>query len=237
MMFMMKYLSLAFVIVTALLTSSCVAERNGLAAKEPFGTSCVSGTEKFIPPITTDTDASDNRTILRANISLSDETTLEIHELQSPTGDDDYNTTVTIAHDTVKHKYVVSKLIKQGQALRLMQATTVCSASGRKVVILGFEAGSTDATQGFVVVSASAPSHVWALPIVRQGKLVVSSDNPQRAVLWSTTPADQLDCDACKKRYIVQDCTLGEDVNCHKRKRLIGPLDPNEITREIVETR
>jgi hypothetical protein len=144
---------------------------------------------------------------------------------------------VTVKAPTGTLDFSVPKLIKGGEALRLFRVATVCHGFGQAILLLGFTAGWTDAIQGFVIVRESGGKpQVDGLPLVSHGKLVYDHRAPETLQLWSAR--GQGLCEACPKRYVVEDCHLAEKgVQCKPRARLTAPMSPNVVTADIVEVK
>lgn len=101
---------------------------------------------------------------------------------------------------------------------------------GSGSVFLAFEAGSTGAAAGFAVVRYSAQAvDVQGLPMADQSSIVVKAA-PDQVELWSATGGEGIECDACKKRYAVQECELGQpSVTCSKRQGTVGSFSPDKF--------
>ena len=104
------------------------------------------------------------------------------------------------------------------------------------MLILAFEAGSTDALQGFAFVKFSGSNVlISAVPIVQQGRVEIKRDQPYEFDLWEADKRFQGECDACTKRYSIRHCkVIGPRSQC---VRLDGPLlsrEPNEITGDLI---
>jgi hypothetical protein len=159
--------------------------------------------------------------IVQAKLVLDGSTTVRIVEYpRSGTDLDSYNSTVIIQRGQGQKKYPLGQLIKDGSTLRLVEVASLCNSSDQGTVFLAFEAGSTGAAEGFAVIRYTLGSvDVQALPMAKEGRIVVSKAEPVKVELWSATgSASQIDCEACKKHYAVQDCTVGQqNVECKER--------------------
>lgn len=173
-------------------------------------------------------------TTLRAQLRLDAAATVSVRELQVPTDAGAYSSTISIRDAAGSQKFDVLALIKGGDALRLFRARRVCDQLGHPLLILGLEAGWTDATQGFIVIRRSGSRiQVDGLPLVSHGKLVVYRKSPSEMELWSAS--GQGLCEACKKQYVVRTCKLTEKtLSCRNPGRLTAPMSPNVITADII---
>ncbi len=174
---------------------------------------------------------------VRADLRLSPSVTVTVSELRDPTEAGDYDSTVTIKSPTGALESSVPRLIKGGEALRLFRVAKVCRRSGQALLLLGFTAGWTDATQGFVVVQESGGQpRVYGLPLASHGRLVYNHRAPETLELWSAR--GQGLCEACPKPYVVQDCQIAEKgVQCTPRAKLTPPMSPNVVTADIVQVK
>lgn len=174
---------------------------------------------------------------LRDHLRLSRSVTVTVSELRDPTEAGDYDSTVTINSPTGTLESSVPKLVKGGEALRLFRVATVCQGFGQALMLLGFTAGWTDAIQGFIVVRESGEKpEVYGLPLASHGRLVYDRRAPETLQLWSAR--GQGLCEACPKRYVVQDCQIAEKgVQCKPRAKLTPPMSPNVITADIVKVK
>jgi hypothetical protein len=120
---------------------------------------------------------------------------------------------------------------------RSFRASRICDQFGVPLLVLGFVADWTDATQGFIVVRRSdGRIQVKGLPLVSLGKLVVHRNSPSKMQLWSAS--GQGLCEACKKPHVVQNCNLGKKtLSCTKRAQLTAPTSPNVITADIIQVK
>ena len=176
-------------------------------------------------------------TTLRAKLRLDAAATVSVRELRVPTDAGAYNSTISIRDAARKQKFDVQALIKEGYALRLIRFRRVCDQSSQPLLILGLEAGWTDATQGFIVIRRSGDRiQVDGLPLVSHGKLVVYRKSPSEMELWSAS--GQGLCEACKKPYVVRTCKLTEKtLSCRSPGLLTAPMSPNVITADIIEVK
>jgi len=150
---------------------------------------------------------------------------------------DEYNSTIIIERNSERKRYHIRDLIKHGEGLRLVEIAIVCSSLDSSTIFLGFEAGSTGATEGFAVIRSSPNStNVFALSLVFQGGIVVKRSAPDDLELWSTTNSDVALCEACPKRYLVQNCKYNEtSFVCTGRPELVGPLAPDRFMNRRIE--
>lgn len=176
-------------------------------------------------------------TTIRAQLRLDAAATVSVRELQVPTDAGAYNSTISIRDATGNQKFDVPSLIKGGDALRLFRVRRVCDQSGQPLLVLGFVAGWTDATQSFIVIRrCGGKIQVEGLPLVSHGKLVVYRKSRSEMYLWSAS--GQGLCEACKKPYLVRTCRLTEKtLSCRKQGRLTAPMSPNVITADIIEVK
>jgi len=179
--------------------------------------------------------------IVQAKLTLDGSTTVRIVEYpRSGTDLDSFNSTVIIQRGQEQKKYPLGELIKDGSVLRLVEVASLCASSDQGTVFLAFEAGSTGAAEGFAVIRYSPGAvDVQAFPMVNQGRIAVSKVGPEKVELWSATgSASQIDCDACKKHYTVQDCTVGQQsVECKQRPGPGEVLFPDKFMRARIEVR
>jgi hypothetical protein len=159
--------------------------------------------------------------IVQAKLILDGNTTVRIVEHpRSGTDLDSYNSLVIIRRGREQKKYPLDHLIRGGAVLRLVEVASLCSSSDQGTVFLAFEAGSTGAAEGFAVIRYAPGSVVvQAAPMAREGRIIVSEASPEKVELWTAIgSASQIDCEACKKRYSIQNCTVGQqDVECKQR--------------------
>ena len=179
--------------------------------------------------------------IVQAKLTLDGSTTVRIVEYpRSGTDLDSFNSTVIIQRGQEQKKYPLGELIKDGSVLRLVEVASLCASSDQGTVFLAFEAGSTGAAEGFAVIRYSPGAvDVQAFPMVNQGRIAVSKVGPEKVELWlATGSASQIDCDACKKHYTVQDCTVGQQsVECKQRPGPGEVLFPDKFMRARIEVR
>lgn len=154
-----------------------------------------------------------------------------ISVVEHPASDKDldkYNSTLILRRNHEKQTYALAQLVKGGDVLRVVELACICTAPDRGVIYLAFEAGSTGAAEGFVAIPFSSQGvSAYGLPISYQGRIVVKRDHPGSVELWSASNASGIDCDACKKRYSVQDCKLGDRaVQCSARPATLIPASP-----------
>jgi hypothetical protein len=179
--------------------------------------------------------------ITQTKMTLDGSTTVRIVEYPRSGIDlDSYNSTIIIQRGQEQQKYALDRLIKDGSVLRLVEVASLCGSSDQGTVFLAFEAGSTGATEGFAVIRYSLGAvDVQAFPMANKGRIVVSKVKPEMVELWSATgSASQIDCDACKKHYAVQDCTVEQQsVECKQRPGLGEALFPNKFMRARIVVR
>jgi hypothetical protein len=179
------------------------------------------------------------QSIAQARLALDENTTVRVIEYPSSGKDlDSYNSTIVIQRDQESKKYPLKVQIKGGEVLRLVEVARLCTSVDQGSVFLAFEAGATGAVDGFVVVRHSPQAiAVQALPLTDQGRIVVKRGVPDHIELWSAAGGDGIECDACKKRYTVQDCQLGQSVECARRGGTVGPFSPDKFMRARIEVR
>ncbi len=201
------------------------------------GNECSEMSKTFPLTLPNENQSPGPETTIRAQLRLDAAATVSVHELQVPTDAGAYNSTIFIRDATGKQKFDVPTLIKGGDALRLFRVRRVCVQSGQPLLVLGFVAGWTDATQGFVVIRRSGSRiQVEGLPLVSHGKVVVYRKSPSEMELWSAS--GQGLCEACKKPYVVRTCRLTEKtLSCRKQGRVTAPMSPNVITADIIEVK
>jgi hypothetical protein len=177
--------------------------------------------------------------ITRAELLLGGATQIAISERSVAPDDDNYDSEIVLKNREKKQAYEVPRLIKGGRGLRLLRARVVCGEAGRTTLILGFESGWTDARQAFVVMSLSGDTfNAFGTKVLYQGKLVLDKARPDHFQLWSASYKDAGLCGACAKHYVVYDCEGNRGAStCNQRPHLAGPLEPNEITGELIEVR
>jgi len=204
---------------------------------------CEEGHRRFTPGFpraAADGNIIPGQTIVRARLKIGDSAVVRVVEYPRAGADlDVYNSTIIVQRGQQQTRYLLKKLIKGGEFLRLTETTSLCTFSGQGTVLLAFEAGATGAAQGFVIIRYSADSmDVKGFPSVYQGRIVVNRSAPNRVELWSTTTEDAALCEACRKHYIVQDCEAGQaGVECTQRPGFIGPLDPGKFMLKRIEVR
>jgi hypothetical protein len=171
----------------------------------------------------------------RLKTALGQESLTVVEHPSSSKDLDLYSSVIIVGQGDTRAKYPIGKLVKDGDGLRLIETAEVCSSADSGVLFLAFAAGATAASEGFVRISYSpAGVEVRALPMTHQGRIVVRRTDDLRDVeLWSAADDDTgIVCDACKKRYSVQECHIGDaGVDC-KRRAGIGPLEmPDKFDR------
>lgn len=179
--------------------------------------------------------------IVQAKLALDENTTAKIVESPRSGNDlDSYNSTVIVQRGQQQKKYPLEGLIKGGSLLRLVEVASLCGSSNQGTVFLAFEAGSSGAAEGFAVIRYSSEAvDVLAFPMANQGRIVVTKARPEEVELWSASgSAGGIDCDACKKRYSVRDCKVGQDsVECKQRPAAGEALSPDKFMRARIDLR
>jgi hypothetical protein len=130
--------------------------------------------------------------------------------------------------------------VESEPVLRLVEIASMCGSSEQGTVFLAFEARSSGAAEGFVIIRYSPEAvDVQALPMANQGRIVVTKSRPNEVELWSVSgSAGGIDCDACKKRYSVRDCNVGKDsVECKQRPAAGEVLSPDKFMRARIDLR
>jgi len=164
--------------------------------------------------------------IVQSQLALDTDSVIRVTEFpRSEEPLNSYNSTVTVQRGEQTHDYEVGRLIKYGFGLRLVEIASLCAVSPSQpgIVILAFEAGFDGSTAGFVVVRHSADAtDVQASPMTNQGRIGVRRENPSSFELWSASGSIGIDCTACKKRYVIQNCRLGEEqMECKRQAETI----------------
>ena len=179
--------------------------------------------------------------IVQAKLTLDGSTTVRIVEY--PRSENDlvsYNSTVIVQRGQDQKRYPIDRLIKGGSVLRLIEVASLCGSSNQGTVFLAFEAGSTGAAEGFAVIQYSPEAvDVQAFPMADQGRIVVKRAMPNEVELWSASGGEGgIECDACKKRYSVRDCNVGQQsVECKQRPGAGEVLSPDKFMRARIEVR
>jgi hypothetical protein len=176
--------------------------------------------------------------LARAKFRLSEETTLRITEYPRSQGDEDtYNSVIVIKQAGHQKEYPLASTIMGGSALRLLKSFSCCTRSVKGLLVLAFQAGWTGSAQGFVLIRFSKDwVDVKTFPIVYQGRLVIRRTDPNTVELWSSVPEDRHTCDACEKRYSIQDCKIGGGSTiCKKRPSVEGPISPSKFIHESIK--
>jgi hypothetical protein len=192
------------------------------------------------PHISPDGSILAGQSIVQAKLVLDENTTVRVVEYPRSGKDlDNYNSTIVIQRGKESKKYPLKAQIKGGEVLRLVEMAKLCTSLDQGTVFLAFEAGATGAVEGFALVRYSPQSiAVQALPLTNQGGIVVRADAPEHVEIWSVARGDGIQCDACKKRYALQDCQLRQQsVECSPRARMVGPVSPNKFMRARIEVR
>lgn len=178
--------------------------------------------------------------IVQMRLAPAENTNVKVVEFPRAEKDlDSYNSTIIIQRGQESKRYPVRELIKGGEVLRLVETAGLCTSPDQGSIFLAFEAGSTGAAEGFAVIRYSPQRiDVQALPMTDQGRIVVKASVPDHVELWSAAGGDTVECDACKKRYAVQDCQLGQlSVTCSKRQGTVGPFSPEKFMRARIQVR
>jgi len=179
-----------------------------------------------------------SQVLARAKFRLNEETTLRIIEYPRSRGDEDTYNSVIIIEQAGGHKeYPLASTIRGGSALRLLKSFSYCMSSGKGLLALSFQAGWTGSAQGFVLIRYYKD---WVdaktFPIVYQGRMVINRSDSNNVELWSSVPEDRHTCDACDKRYSIQDCKIGgRSTVCKKRPSVEGPYSPSKFIHESIK--
>jgi hypothetical protein len=189
------------------------------------------------PSRTADGSIAPNQALLQAKFEITNDTSVRVIEYPK-SGDelDTYNSTVIVQRGRAQTRYDIGKLIKGGTVLRLVEIVSLCTASDEGQIILAFEGGSTGAVEGFAILRFTpGVVEVKALPIANQGRIVVKDATARNVELWSASPGDAGLCTACKKKYTVRECTVGQqDVDC-ARARTVGRFAPDAFLKHRIE--
>ena len=208
--------------------SGCEETHRKIAGKNPRRT-----TNGIIVP---------GQAIAQLRLALGQNTILRVVEYPATGKDIDlWNSTIILQRGQEQTKYPLGKLIRYGNALRLVEAVSLCGDAGQNTIFLAFESYATGANEGFVIIRYSPESaEVKGFPPVRQGGIVIDRSNPNRAELWSAsgTPKGAIECDACEKVYEIQDCRVGEkSMDCKRRPGTVGPFSPEKFMGARIEVR
>ncbi|RZU42418.1 hypothetical protein [Edaphobacter modestus] len=169
--------------------------------------------------------------IVQESLTLSEGATVKIVEYPRSGKDlDSYNSTIIVQRGQEQKSYPVERLIKYGSVLRLVEVASLCTSSDQGLFFLAFEAGSSGASEGFVVVRYSTTTvDVQAFPMANQGRIVIKRAAPNEVELWSAN-ADSTECDACKKHYSVQNCHVEQQsIECKLQPGAGETLSPNKL--------
>ncbi len=182
------------------------------------------------------------QTVVQWKLALGGETVVRVVEHPRTEKDmDSYNSTIIVQRGNERSEYALRKLIKLGSALRLVETASFCPSPDKKTVFLAFETPSVGASEGFAVIRYSPDGvDVQVLPTMAdQGRIVVSRADLSRVELWSAKgSASEIDCDACKKHYAVQDCEIGEHaVRCSPRVGADEIRSPSKFIGARIEVR
>ncbi|MGA3052843.1 MAG: hypothetical protein ABSD63_01430 [Candidatus Korobacteraceae bacterium] len=193
------------------------------------------------PRMGTDGNILAGQAIVQARLVLDGNTNVKVVEYpRSLKNFDSYNSTVIIQRGQERKEYPIGRLIKFGSNLRVVEIASLCTSSNQGTVFLAFETPSVAATEGFAVIRFSPGAvDVQAFPMANQGRIVISKAEPDKVELWSATgSASQMDCDACKKHYAVQDCNVGpQSVECKQRSGPGEVLFPDRFMGARIEVR
>lgn len=210
------------------------------AAATPQISGCMESHRSFAPKnpkLAEDGSIIAGQRILQSRVEIDKGTTVSVIEYPSSGKDiDAYGSTIIVERDQQRKKYPLKELIKGGEVLRVVETAELCSAPDQGVVFLAFEAGATGAAVGFVMIQYSPQSvEVEALPMAAQGRIVVKRKMPEEVELWSATDGQGIACDACKKLYTIEDCHIGQQVECKKRSGVGVTLSPSKLMRARIE--
>ena len=179
--------------------------------------------------------------IVQARLVLDGNTNVKVVEYPRSLKDfDSYNSTVIIQRGKERKEYPIGRLIKFGSNLRVVEIASLCTSSDQGTVFLAFETPSVGAAEGFAVIRFSPGAvDVQTFPMANQGRIVVSKAEPDKVELWSATgSASQMDCDACKKHYAVEDCNVAsQSVECKQRSGAGEVLSPDKFMGARIEVR
>lgn len=229
-----------FVALSLVVTEGLLAQ--GLTASP---TPTCENTHKTLAPkrprMETDGTIVPGQTVLQWKVALDEETMVRVVEHPRTEKDvDNYNSTIIVQRGQERKEYPLQRLIKLGSGLRLVETAAFCSSPGKKTVFLAFETPSVGADEGFAVIRYTSEGvDVQALPMADQGRIVVSGTDLSRVELWSAKgSASEIDCDACKKHYAVQDCEIGEHtVTCSPRVGVDEIRSPSKFIGARIEVR
>lgn len=141
---------------------------------------------------------------------------------------DSYNSRIVIERDHERKIFSVANLVT-GRYFRVVESATLCMSDDRGAVFLAFAAGPTGATEAFIVIDLSEQGiAIQAFPTATQGRIIVKKSSPNEVQLWSASEAVGIDCDACKKRYSVQDCRVEKtNVKCQQQTGPPATVSPD----------
>jgi hypothetical protein len=193
------------------------------------------------PRTGTDGDILPGQRIVQLKFPLGENATLSVVEYpRSSKEAKSYNSTIIVRRGHERKEYALTRLIKYGSGLRLVELASFCSAPDSGTVFLAFETPSIGAAEGFVVIRYSSDRiKVQALPIVDQGRIVVTKAEPNKVELWSATGrASAIDCDACNKYYVIQSCEVGKSaVTCNRQPGPAKIRSPSKFIDARIEVR
>jgi hypothetical protein len=208
-------------------TSGCEDAHRVIVPKNPRV-----GTDGYILP---------GQTIVQLTLPLGENATARVVEYpHSSKEEDTYNSTIIIQRGQERKEYALGRLIKLGSGLRLVEIASFCTAPDSGTVFLAFETPSIGAAEGFAVIRYSSEAvDVQVLPMVNQGRIVVSKAKPNKVELWSATgSASVIDCDACNKHYAIQSCEIGEQAATCNRQPGPGEIrSPSKFIGARIEVR
>ena len=183
------------------------------------------------PRMTADGSIISGQAIVQESLILNEGATVKIVEYPRSGKDlDIYNSTIIVQRGQEQKRYSVERLIKDGSVLRLVEVASLCTSSDQGLLFLAFEAGSSGASEGFVVVRYSTTTvDVQSFPMANQGRIVIERAAPNEVELWSAI-ADGSECGACKKHYSVQSCHVEEQsIECNPRPGAGETLSPDKL--------
>jgi hypothetical protein len=178
------------------------------------------------------------QSIVQGRIAVNETTMLEVVEYPRSQKDTDTYSSTIIIRNGVNSQYPLKNLIKGGEFFRLVEAARLCSSANTGTVFLAFETPSTGANEAFAVIRYSPQAvSVQTLPVADQGRIVVES--PTDVELWTSDGVAGLggiECDACKKRYVIEACHLGErNVRCSRLSKTVRPVSPDTFMRARIK--
>lgn len=180
--------------------------------------------------------------LLQVKFNLDQNTMVSVIEYpQSGQDIDLFNPAVVVRRDRKEQNYPLKQVIKDGDALRIVQVAHLCASSNRGLAILAFESYATGDEEGFTIIDYDQTSvRIKGIPLeVWQGRIVISTSTPDQAEVWSTTSDEEANlCRACDKHYVVYDCRIEDPaIKCTRRPGLVGPLPPDNFTDHPITVR